>query len=111
MTQLRELESQHADFEQAGADVVVVSIENVETAAETQRDFPHLKIASDERRALSDAVQLVNKAVAPDGSDAATPTVLVLDGDGRVQWLHRPTRVITRPSAAELLSRLGKLDR
>jgi peroxiredoxin len=111
MTQLQELESQHADFEQAGADVVVVSIENVETAAETQRDFPHLKVASDEQRQLSEAVQLINNAVAPDGSDAATPTILILDGDGQVQWLHRPTRVITRPSADELLSRLVKLGR
>jgi peroxiredoxin len=108
MTQLQELESHHADFAQAGADVVVVSIEDVETAAQTQRDFPHLKVASDEQRELSNAMQLVNKASAPDGSDTAAPTVLILDGAGKVQWLHRPTRIITRPSAAELLARLPK---
>ncbi len=102
MTQLKELDMHHEDFARVGANVVVVSIENVETAAQTQRDFPHLVVASDEKRELSSAVDLINRGFAPDGSDCATPTILLLDGQGTVKSLVRPTRFIARPSAAEV---------
>lgn len=111
MTQLQDLEAHQAEFSRAGANVVVVSIEDVATAAQTQRDFPHLTVVSDERRELSNAIQLINLASAPDGSDTAAPTVLVLDGSGKVEWLHRPTRVITRPSAAELVAKIEEQSR
>lgn len=104
MKQLTELEAHHADFERAGADVVVVSIESLQDAAATQRDFPHLVVVSDEKRELSSAIDLINKNSAPDGGDTSAPTVLLLDGNGTVTWLHRPTRLIARPSAAELVT-------
>ena len=103
MTQLKELEEHHEDFARVGANVVVVSIEDVATAAQTQRDFPHLTVASDEKRELSTAVDLINRGFAPDGSDCATPTILIIDGQGTVQSLVRPTRFIARPSASELV--------
>jgi peroxiredoxin len=109
MTQLRELESHHAAFDRAKADVVVVSLEDVPTAAETEREFPHLKAISDERQGLSGAVDLVNRKFSPDGKDCAAPTVLLVDGNGVVQWLHRPTRFIARPSAAELTAQIESL--
>jgi peroxiredoxin len=106
MKQLTELEAHHADFERVKANVVVVSLEGLEDAAATQRDFPHLKVVSDEKRELSTAVDLINKNFAPDGSDAAAPTILLLDGQGTVTWLHRPKRFIARPSADELVARI-----
>lgn len=106
MKQLTELEAHHADFERADANVVVVSIEGLEEAAATQRDFPHLKVVSDEKRELSGAIDLINKNSAPDGGDTAAPTILLLDGHGTVTWLHRPTRFIARPSAAELVAKI-----
>lgn len=109
MTQLSELEANHEAFEQAGADVVVVSLEDVQTASQTQRDFPHLAAVSDADRELSAGVDLINPGFAPDGSDCAAPTIVLLDGAGTVKWLHRPKRFIARPSAAELAERLGAL--
>ena len=102
MTQLRELEDHAERFRRIGADVVVVSIEDVPSAAETKRDFPSLSVVSDERRELSNAVDLINPGFAPDGGDSAAPTILLVDATGTVRWLHRPTRFIARPSAVEL---------
>ena len=106
MTQLRELEARHEDFARAGAEIVVASIEGVEDAAQTQRDFPHLTVLSDRDRNLATAIDLVNRRSAPDGGDSATPTILLVDRGGTVQWLHRPTRIIARPSASELVAEI-----
>jgi peroxiredoxin len=108
MTQLAELESHRGEFSRVGADVVVVSIEDVEAAAQTQRDFPNLRVVSDERRELSSAIDLINRGSAPDGGDSSAPTILLLDGNGTVQWLHRPTRFIARPSVSELAATIEK---
>ena len=59
-------------------------------------------MASDEKRELSNAVELINKGFAPDGGDCAIPTILLVDKSGTVRWVHRPTRFVTRPSASEL---------
>jgi peroxiredoxin len=109
MTQLRELEAHHAAFDRVKADVVVVSLEDVASAAETQHDFPHLKAVSDEREGLSGAIDLINRQASPEGKDIAAPTILLVDGNGVVQWLHRPTRFIARPSAAELTAKIEAL--
>lgn len=109
MTQLTELESHHAEFARAGAEVVVVSIEDPLTAAQTQRDFPHLTVVSDSERELADAVDVINRGASPDGGDNTAPTILLLDGAGTVRWLHRPKRFIARPSSAELVARLAEL--
>jgi peroxiredoxin len=108
MTQLRELENHGEEFRRIGAEVVVVSIENVPSAAETKRDFPSLTVVSDEQRELSNAIDLINRGFAPDGSDAAAPTILLVDGTGKVRWFHRPTRFIARPSAAELAATIER---
>lgn len=106
MTQLTELESHHADFERAGARVVVVSIEGRDEAAQTKSDFPHLTVVSDQDREISNAIDLINKGFSPDGGDSAAPTILLLDGAGQVRWLHRPERFIARPSAKELVAKI-----
>jgi peroxiredoxin len=102
MTQLRDLEAHHADLERAGAKVAVVSIEDRQTAAETQKDYPSLTVVADQRRELADAIDLINKGFGPDGGDSAAPTILLVDRNGTVKWLHRPSRFIARPSATEL---------
>jgi len=106
MTQLTELENHQQVFAGAGAKVVVVSIEGLEDAAATQKDFPHLTVVSDERRELSNAIDLVNRNSAPGGGDSAAPTILLIDKAGTVQSLYRPKRIIERPSAAELVKQL-----
>lgn len=107
VTQLRELEAHHELFSRVGAKVLVVSIEDVPTAEQTQRDYPHLIVVSDEKRELSNAVELINKGFAPDGGDCAIPTILLVDKSGTVQWVHRPNRFVTRPSASELAAMIG----
>lgn len=102
MTHLRELENHHESLNRVNARIVVVSIEDVETAAQTQRDFPHLTVLSDQRRELANAVDVINKGFGPEGQDSAAPTILLIDGTGKVLWIHRPTRFIARPSAADL---------
>lgn len=109
MTQLRELEDHHGEFARVGANVVVVSIEDVATAAETQRDFPSLVVVSDEQRELSSAIDLINRNSAPDGGDTATPTSLIVDRNGIVQSLDRPARIIARPSTATLVTEIEQL--
>ena len=106
MTQLTELESHHADFERAGAEVVVVSVEDLEKASQTKRDFPHLTVVSDKEQELSKAIDLINQAASPEGADIAAPTIILLDGAGQVRWLHRPERIIARPSAKELVAKI-----
>lgn len=104
VTQLRELEAHQAEFERIKVPVLVVSIEDVQTAAQTQKDFPHLVVVSDEQGGLSNAVQLINRGTAPGGKDCAIPTIILVDRSGTVRWLHRPTRFIARPSASELVA-------
>src|SRR5262249_36625726 len=53
MTQLKELEAAAGDFQRAGARVVAVSVEDVATAAESQREFPHVTFVSDKSQELS----------------------------------------------------------
>lgn len=108
MTQLQELEDHGEEFRRTGADVVVVSIEDVEAAAQTKQDFPSLTVVSDERRELSNAIDLINRGSAPDGGDSAAPTIVLVDDTGAVRWLHRPTRFIGRPSAAELAATIER---
>jgi len=109
MTHLRELEAHHGQLDRVGARVVVVSIEDVETAAQTQRDFPNLVVLSDRRRELADAVDVINRGFGPEGQDSAAPTILLIDGAGKVLSIHRPTRFIARPSAAELAAEVVRL--
>lgn len=52
---------------------------------------------------LSDAVGLIHAHAAPDGSDTATPTTIVVDRHGTVRWLYRPGEVIARLSPDEVL--------
>lgn len=106
MTQLKELEAHHEAFGRLGTNVVVVSIEDVDAAAQTQRDFPHLTVVSDAERELSGAIDLINRHSAPGGGDSAAPTILLIDGQGKVQTVYRPARFIARPSAAELATAL-----
>ena len=109
MTQLKELENHSEEFRRLGAEVAVVSIEDVGMAAETKRDFPSLIVISDERRELSNGIELINPGFGPDGGDSAAPTILLVDDTGTVRWLHRPTRFIARPSATELAATIERL--
>ena len=108
MIELGELNRHWQEFEKRNVRVVVVSIEDEETARATQADFPHLTVVSDEKRSLAEAVKAIHPRSAPDGGDSAAPTTLLIDGSGTVRWTFRPDRVLTRLTPSQLLAAIDK---
>jgi peroxiredoxin len=108
MIELGELERRHEDFEKRGTRVIAVSVEGLEEAEKTRAQFPHLLVLSDKGRGLSDAAALIHAHAAPDGSDADTPTTILVDRGGLVQWVFRPGEVITRLSPDALLQEIDR---
>ena len=103
MIELGQLERRHEDFAHRNTRVIVVSVEGTEDASKTQTDFPHLIVLADKERALTEAAGLLHSHAAPDGSDIATPTTILVDRHGAVRWVFRPDSVITRLSPDEVL--------
>jgi peroxiredoxin len=108
MAELGELEKYHAEFDQKNLRVIVVSIEDQDLAKKTQADFPHLLVASDKERKLSNAVEVIHVHSGPEGSDTSAPTTILIDRDGIPRWVFRPGHVFTRLSPAELVEKAGE---
>ncbi len=103
MIELGQLERRHDEFTMRNTRVIAVSVEGPDDAKKTQADFPHLLVLADEGRGLSNAVDLIHPHAAPDGSDADTPTTILVDGRGTVRWLYRSPEVIARLSPDDVL--------
>jgi peroxiredoxin len=108
MIELGQLEQRHEDFARRNTRVIVVSVEGLDDARQTQADFPHLLVLSDQGRSLSEAVDLIHRRAAPDGSDADAPTTILVDGQGTVRWLYRSPEVIARLSPDEVLQAIDQ---
>lgn len=108
MSELGQLEAHHADFDLRNTRIVVSSLEGRETAAQTQAEFPHLVVISDQDRSLADAADVIHKQSAPDGGDTSAPTTILLDCQGQVRWVFRPDRVLRRLSPTELAAALDR---
>jgi peroxiredoxin len=108
MAELGELEKQHADFERTNLRVIVVSIEDQDLVKKTQADLPHLIVASDKERKLSNAVEVIHVQSGPEGTDTSAPTTILIDREGSVRWLFRPGHVFTRLSPSELVEKAGE---
>lgn len=104
MIELGELEAHHAEFDKRNTRVIAVSLEDQAEAQATQRDFPHLVVVADAERGLAQAVQVVHAQSAPDGSDSAAPTTLLVDGAGTIRWVFRPDTFFRRLSPGEALA-------
>ncbi|HLJ10161.1 MAG TPA: redoxin domain-containing protein [Planctomycetaceae bacterium] len=103
MMELVQLEKRHEDFARRNSRVIVASMEGLEDAQRTQEKFPHLLVLADSGRGLSEAIGLIDYHAAPGGGDADTPTTIVVDRDGVVRWLFRPSEVISRLSPDDVL--------
>ena len=103
MIELGQLERRYEDFTRRHTRLIAVSVEGLDAAAQTQKDFPHLLVLADKGRGLSDAVGLIHAHSAPDGSDTAAPTTILVDRHGMVRWLFRPSEVIARLSPDDVL--------
>jgi peroxiredoxin len=108
MVELGQLEAQHAEFARRQTRVVVVSLEDQETAKLTQDQFPHLVVVADAERGLAEAVQVIHPNSSPEGTDTTAPTTMILDGDGVVRWVFRAERFLTRLSPAEVLAKVDE---
>jgi peroxiredoxin len=108
MTELGELEAHHEDFARRNARVVVASVQNRDESAQTQADFPHLLVLADTEQNLVRAAGMLHPGAAPDGSDTAAPTMVLIDRNGRVCWLYRPAFLLDRLSPTELLAALDQ---
>jgi peroxiredoxin len=108
MIELVQLEKRNEDFSKRNSRVVAVSVENLEDADKTQTEKPHLVILSDEGHGLTDAVGVLHRGAAPDGSDVDMPTTILIDRNGIVRWVFRPDAVYTRISPDDLLQAIDK---
>jgi peroxiredoxin len=104
MTELGQLEKHYQDFANRRTRVIAISVEDQEAARQTQNDFPHLLIVADSQRKFCEKFQFIHPGAAPGGKDTATPTTILVDGQGTVRWLYRSERVFSRLSPDELLA-------
>ena len=108
MVELGQLEKHHAEFARRNTEVVVVSIENQADAKLSQQDFPHLVVVADADENLTKAVQVLHPDSHPEGGDTSAPTTLLIDGSGRVVWVHRPENYFRRLSPREVLTAIDE---
>ncbi len=108
MIELGQLERRHEDFARRNTRILVVSVEGLEDAKKTQADFPHLTVLADQAHGLTDAAGLIQAHEAPDGSDVAIPTTVLVDRHGAVRWLFRPGEVISRLSPDDVLQAIER---
>src|SRR5688572_21221781 len=96
MQELVQLEAHWQEFEKKNVKVIVISVEGLEEAKATQKDFPHLTVVSDEKHKLTDAIAAIHPESDPEGGESAAPTTLLIDGSGTIRWTYRPDRVFDR---------------
>jgi peroxiredoxin len=104
MVELGELEARHQEFEKRNIRVVVVSNDDLSDSQRTQNDLHHLSVVSDADQSLAKAVQVVHAGAALGGGDTNVPTTFLVDAGGMVRWVFRPSGLLTRLSADQLLA-------
>ncbi len=108
MIELGQLERRHEDFAKRNTRVVVVSVEGLSDAQQTQKDFLHLLVLSDSGHQLTEAAGTLHAQAGPDSSDIDAPTTIVVDRRGTVRWLYRSDRAIARLSPDDVLSAVDR---
>ncbi|HEV8061857.1 MAG TPA: redoxin domain-containing protein [Gemmataceae bacterium] len=103
MIELVQLERRHEDFAKRNTRVIVASVEGLDLAQQTQEKCPHLLVLADAQRGLTEAGGLIHAHAGPEGADIATPTTILLDREGIVRWIFRPSQVVERLSPDEVL--------
>src|SRR5262249_13884684 len=107
MIELGQLEAHQDEFAKRHTRVVAVSVDDLDDSKKTQQDFPKLKVVADHDHKLSDAAGvLYTEALLR--TDVAAPTTILVDKQGMVRALHRPTNVASRLSASEVLAMVDK---
>jgi peroxiredoxin len=103
MVELAQLEEHHEEFASRHVKLVAASPDSAEETASLQQRFPHVTLVSDAEHHLAQAAQVLGPHHGPDGKPTNAPTTVFLDQEGKVRWVFRPDRYITRLSALEAL--------
>jgi peroxiredoxin len=104
MIELGQLEAHQADFASRNTRIIAASADGRQDSAKTALDFPHLLVLSDPDARLVAAAGVLHAKAGPHGEDIAAPTTVLIDREGRVRWVFRPDRIITRLSPTEVLA-------
>jgi peroxiredoxin len=104
MVELGQLEKHHVEFDAKKVRIVAVSLDDVKDTNDTQKQFPHLTILSDQDESLAKAADVIGIHHSPTGGTTVSPTTFLIDRSGKVRWLFRPDRYINRLSPQELLA-------
>jgi peroxiredoxin len=105
MLELGELEKHAAEFSKRNVQVVVASLEGQDDAQKTKADLPALVVLADRDGGLIRAVNAVDTHPAPvGGGEMAVPTTFLIDRQGIVRWVFRPSSGLRRLSPAEALT-------
>ncbi|HEY1380399.1 MAG TPA: redoxin domain-containing protein [Gemmataceae bacterium] len=108
MAELGQLEKHFAEFDARGVRVVAASLDDVADTAETQKRFEHLTVVSDAEKSLTGAAAVIGPHHGPTGEETVSPTTVLIDPTGRVRWVFRPDRYLTRLSPQELLAAIDE---
>jgi peroxiredoxin len=103
MIELGEFEGHREDFARRNTRVIAVSMEGVEEAKKTKEEHRHLMVVADSERKLITAANVLHPGAGQGGADTAAPTTFLIDTQGVVRWLFRPTVVVNRLSAKAVL--------
>jgi peroxiredoxin len=101
MIELGELEAKIGEFDKRHVRIIPISLDDLENSKATQARFPHLLVAADFEKNLSEVVQVIH-------GNANAPTTILVDGQGVVRWVFRPERFLTRLSPEELLKAIDQ---
>src|SRR6516165_2807738 len=106
MIELGQLEAHHEEFAKRHTRVVAVSVDDLEDSMKTKQNVPHLVVVADTDHKLVDAVQV--QYGSESGKEVAAPTTILVDKNGVVRALFRPTNVASRLSANQVLEMVDK---
>ena len=108
MIELGQLERRHEDFARRNTQVIAISVEGTDDARKTQEQFPHLLILSDQGMGLSHAAAVLHAHAGPGGTDTDAPTTILVDRQGTVRWLFRPSAAIERLSPNDVFQAIDQ---
>jgi peroxiredoxin len=104
MVELGQLEKRYPEFAARQVQVVAVSNDDQETAQKTHGTFPHLTVIADAELNMARAFEVIHEGKGPWNGDTNAPTTFLVDATGKVCWVFRPERFITRLSPDEVLA-------
>ncbi|RLE22144.1 MAG: hypothetical protein DRJ65_14510 [Acidobacteria bacterium] len=106
------LQSSYEDFRKAGAEVLTISVDDVEHNAKVVKslslEFP---ILSDAENEVIRDWGVVDKEGGIGGVDIARPATFILDAEGIIRWRALASNWRVRSSPEEIIEAIHRMDR